>query len=538
MKKIFQIICNKNHRMDCITLLLSLFYYLSIILGRQIMQYDYIPYNNISFWIKNIILIPLLFIALKLLLYYFSYSCKWFVVKTDLRDEMSDKKYFLTCLLKILAVWTIVWLSCFPGLSVYDGGSQLTQYLNGNISTHHPYLHTMFIAFCYNIGKITLHNTSSSFLVVYSILQSVIMALIFAYLLLELKRMKCRKLIRQFLLVWITFFPMNAIMALSTTKDTLFAGFFLLFMLQVVKIYQQKEKYLQSWKNTVTFFSVSFFLCCLRNNAPYVLLFSMPLIVLLLRKKWKKALIICVLLLCTYKVYDGPFLNSMNVTRGDSREALSMLIQPLCRVYNLKKDELSEGDIQNISTIIRGGQVFNYQSHISDPMKCVFDTDSFMDSKMKYIKTFIGLGFKYPDVYSDAFLAMTYGDWYPFEKLPDYNGGRFYYNFPESLAQAGSSSKIRPLAGFLNELIRYSSYLKIPFLCLLFASASCVWILFFLSFYMIYKKEYTKLFLTIPAWLLYITVLLGPVSLYRYVYPIIIIIPVLVVVTFQNTNVI
>ena len=534
-KRVIEIICNKNYRMDFFVLLLSLVYYLFIILGKQIMEKDYIPYTDIAFWIKDIILLPIFYILIKLLFGYLSESYNLFFSSTNIiKNEISDKKFFVFCLTVIIVAWAVVWLACFPGLNTYDGISQLDQYLQGNISTHHPYLHTIFIVFCYYVGRFLFGKSTHSFFIVYSILQASGMALIFAYLLLELKQMNCRKVVRIILLAWIAFFPMNSMMSISSTKDTLFAGTFLLFMIQIVKIYWEKEVYLKSWKNVLAFSVITFLMCSMRNNAPYVFIFSIPFIIVLLKKKWKKSLILFISLLCIYKVYDGPFLDTMNVTRGDSREALSMLIQPLSRVYNLKHEELSEEDIQNITTIIRGGEVFDYHSHISDPMKVVFDTDSFMDSKMKYVKTFMLLGIKYPDVYMDSFLAMTYGDWYPFEELPDYKDGRFYFEFPEALTQEGSGSKIIFLSCFLNQLTRYSSYLKIPGLCLLFATGSSIWVLLFICFNSVYRKEYEKLILSVPVWLLYGTISLGPVSLYRYIYPIVIVIPVLAIVSFQT----
>ena len=65
-----------------------------------------------------------------------------------------------------------------------------------------------------------------------------------------------------------------------------------------------------------------------------------------------------------------------------------------------------------------------------------------------------------------------------------------------------------------------NSYQKLPVISLLFSSGLACWIMLLYIGYVIYAKNYRYLIPVSPVFAAWLVMLLGPVVLYRYVYPI------------------
>ena len=84
------------------------------------------------------------------------------------------------------------------------------------------------------------------------------------------------------------------------------------------------------------------------------------------------------------------------------------------------------------------------------------------------------------------------------------------------------------LSNFYDTLTYKNSYQKIPVISMLFSSGFMIWIVFLYIAWCLYQRKYRYL---VPAGFLvalWLTLLLGPVVLYRYVYPIVMSVPLLI----------
>ena len=246
----------------------------------------------------------------------------------------------------------------------------------------------------------------------------------------------------------------------------------------------------------------------------------------------KRVGLICLFVILAYLLYSGPLMDVMRIPKGDKREAMSMIIQPLARTYREAGDSLSQDEQESIRLLF-GNNVPWYESHISDAAKSQFDSKEFFDDLKKYINLYVDLGLRYPGIYLDAVLANTYGNWYPHEILPDSTCYRMYFEFPTVTAEE-YGSRIPTLYNFLQKLSRDSSYLRIPFLYLMFCTGFVFWIILFLLAEIIIKKQYHKILIFIPFGALFFTILMGPVALFRYTYPLMIGIPLLFGITYED----
>lgn len=495
-----------NIRKLVITIVLAFIYGTCNVFGYDIMTKDTIEYGNIYVWLRIVgwtaVFIVIIYAVEYAIDIYFS---RHSFINATIRT--GSNIFYFVVLGIILICWLPIYATCYPGLGIYDGPCQLME-----MTTHHPVLHTLYIWACRDIASVL---DLSSWLVPYAFIQMIILAASYAYLINCMRRWNWSLIYVCISLVWICLFPMNALMSLASTKDTLFTAFFILILCEVGKS-QHKKEYWMSANCCVRFALLSFLVCAFRNNGVFAFIGIIVLLIIVRRTAWRRILLIGVGVTILFTLYSGPLMRALDIPQGNKREAMSVLIQPLARVYHERKYQLSETEKTQIETLF-GGEPW-YVSHISDAPKSQFQTDEFLNQIQVYTKLFVKLGVCYPDVYLDAWLATTYGNWYPHEILPDQTAYRFYFEFPEISAEEYGTLYPR-LYNFLQTISRGSSYLKIPFMYVIFCTGSVLWLELFLLACVIIHREYYKIAYFIPTIVLFATIMLGPVALFRYTYP-------------------
>ncbi len=510
-------------RRQGILLFLSVIYAFCIVYGNDIMKYDTVEYLSGKTWGRILFWTVIMCIITNLCSFLISKICR---LTADIKiKDFKASHHFGMMWVIILLGWLPVYLACYPGLGIYDGPCQLAE-----ITTHHPLAHTLFI---HGMNMLAQRLGGISWLVPYTIIQMGLLAAAFAYLLTCLKDWGLNSIYIGVVLIWIIFFPMNPLMGTASTKDTIFAVLFLLVVCELIKIIHRGGIYWGKRVNCVRFAFVCCWLCLLRNNGVYVLAAMAPFLMFYTKRYYKRIGLICMSIIVGYYIYAGPLMDVVQIPKGDSREAMTMIVQPLARIYREEgKSSLSQDEKEMIRRLF-GNNTPWYESHISDAAKCQFDSREFLDHITKYMKLYIELGIRYPDVYLDAILANTYGNWYPHEILPDSTCYRMYFEFPEVSAKE-HGSQFPVLYDFLQKLCRESTYLKVPFLYLIFCTGIVSWTILFLLAQIIIRKQYRKILAFVPFGALFLTILLGPVALLRYTYPLMVGIPVLFAIVYWD----
>ncbi len=490
--------------------MLSFIYAICIVLGHDIMLNDTIQYSNITVYVRILLWMFLWDGVINLILVLISYCCKKFdKILFNKKFITSDRKFFLIAYTAIIISWLPTYMACYPGLGIYDGPGQLT-----SVTTHHPIIHTAFIHLCnWIVGVLSW----TSWLIPYAMIQMIFMAGCFSYMLLCFKRWKLSLIYMTAVAIWIALFPMNSLMAITTTKDTFFTGIFILLFCELGKMYFNKN-YWKERENCILFCSICFLLCAFRNNGVIVLIGSVPFFIYQFKSYWKRILLLMITVIMLFGIYNGPIMNMLNIPQGDKKEALTVVIQPLTRTYHYAGETLSLEEKEMIRKIFGGEQEPWYVSHISDAAKSQFDSEEFFNHFNEYITLYIKLGLKYPNIYLDTWLANTYGNWYPHEILPDPTAYRMYFEFPDKSAEE-YGSLLPKYYTFLQDLSRNSSYLQVPGMYLFFCTGIVFWIWSFLFAYFLIRKQYDKIIFCVPSAVLFFTILLGPVALFRYTYP-------------------
>lgn len=245
----------------------------------------------------------------------------------------------------------------------------------------------------------------------YTLFQMIVLAAIFAYAVRCVALLSNRHAPALLALGWFALCPLNNVLAISTTKDTLFCGFVILSISLAVSISRQGRTL-----GRVIALALSTLMALLfRNNAviAFGLLALAGLASLLVRrhrpKRWTVA--VTALPLALYLFVVGPVYSLAGVLPSDTvSESLSVPLQQLARTATLA-DDLGEDDRAFIDELIPGWT--SYQAGISDLVKNTLDEDFLRDNLIRVVQRYVDIGLSHPLTYAESFLMNTYAYWYP-----------------------------------------------------------------------------------------------------------------------------
>ena len=527
-----------NTRLTVLSLLLGTFFSAALVFGSNIIKCDLPMVDTWKTWVLILCAIPLL-ASLVALIFHYMPICNECAKpeKTpklfDKIDALSNRKTFFLCWAFIFIAWLPGLIASYPGIYAYDCVYQLQYYLAEQTSLHHPLISTYLIGFfVWNLGNL-FGNRELAFCL-YSILQMLFLSGAFAAVCAWLKRQKVALLIRVICLGVFMFLPVNAIMSLSGTKDVLFAAFFLMLVLYLIEILREPNWFYNKW-NLTKLILVSFLFVAFRNQGLYVFIVVALLSIIILRKHWKRVLVWLLAFACIYAVYSGPITKLANgVDTSSVREMMSVPCMQLSRAMLYNSYELTDEEKELIETYIPKYLRYQNEQAISDAMKGSFDDERFTENPKEFITLWLQVGLKCPVTYVDAFLRLTIGLWYPDMNYRDSQAYHHYWEYNSTQQNAQNSWVIveretpegmQWLSDFYYALTYSNIYQGIPVLSMFFSSGFICWCMLLFAVWCIYAKKYKYLLVALPMITLWGTLLVGPVVLFRYVYPLAVILP-------------
>ncbi|MCM1175012.1 MAG: DUF6020 family protein [Blautia sp.] len=426
----------------------------------------------------------------------------------------------------ILLCWLPVFLAYYPSVFAYDAEGQLYQVLAHDYSTHHPLLHTLFLGAFFQLGK-NLPGSCSSGMALHSIVQMFLMAVILGYALAVLYREKTSWAMRFLLFLFYALFPANSVLSVSTTKDVLFSGLVLLY---VIKVYQwcggQDKK---SKGFAVRFVLISAAMLLFRNNALYAWICCQPFLFRFAgkRKMLKQYAVIAAATIMLFGMGSAGLKTATAAHSGSPREMLSVPLQQMARTRVMHEEELDDEMRRKLDSYLPSEWVFAaYNPHLADPVK---NRAVIHDDPAGLMKTWARLGLRYPMTYVDAFLDNSLGCWYLADKTHSTiygvgtESGFGYLSTDNREMPAGYEiirhSYLPGFRAFMERIVSDNEYQKIPVVSVLFAPAFYWWMLCVYIAFFLYRREYGMLAPALFPVLYYLTLLLSPTVLVRYMYP-------------------
>lgn len=510
-------------RKTIIIYLISILFSISIIVGTSFSYGS--GFTNI-FYILGLILLSIM--NSPIFAYLFS-KLFYFIENNQIIEskEKINKLEILKIFGIIILLWIPVLLAYYPGIFDYDVHTQLNYVLNNNYSTHHPLIHTVILGFFYNIGKI--FNNYNIGILLYTIIQMIVVALIVSYSVVYLKRKGIPKKIIYLMIGFYAIFPVSSLLAISVTKDIYFSALVLAFIVCLMQIRDVEWKLSPKY---VLLIFVIVLMILFRSNAIYALIIATIFILFLGIKKYKYLLISILISIILFSGIELGLEKIFNAYTKNEKDMLSIPLQQLARVGEMYKSKLSEEEYKEISYYVSPKY---YNQYLSDPIKNHTEISKIRNDYGKFIKIWFKYFIKYPTVYVESFLYNTQGYW----DINDISHSEIYGISKEKRTgylltgtkegyDVIHKSYCEPIESLYENLFTENNYQKIPIISLLCSPALYIWILFIYFMFNIYSKRKDSIVISTFLIGLFITLLVGPTCLIRYVYPFILCVPIII----------
>ena len=319
----------------------------------------------------------------------------------------------------------------------------------------------------------------------------------------------------------------------------------------------KNENYFMQKRNIVLFIIISLLVMYLRNNGLYIVLLTLITLFIILRKKIKRILPVFLSIIIFFFTSKLIIFNALNIKGVDTKEILSFPSQSISRIYKYNYNKLNKKEIKQIEKFYSNkiGEVYN--PILSDNTKNMLNQKYLSEHKKEYIKLNFNLLKKYPKEYFESFVSNSYG---------------YYYvntNYPSIILQKSDSLGIVHKEIF-NNLIIYLVLvfiitiislitlwnlndkknillmaLLLPVILTISKDNALIQLFMNIGIYilitficLIYNiKNKNNILFYIPTIILWLTILLSPVySEFRYLYPLFLLVPLYVSLTFKRID--
>lgn len=500
---------------------LGVIYALFTVLGRELKAYSEL---QSSFWAlagQFVLFAALYTLAAALVFSLFKAQNGRAAKKETLFDRITGNGFVVFVLL--LVCWIPVWLAFWPGHFSADSLTQFDTYYNETPYAHHPLLHTALLGACMTTG-INLHPEGYATwgLAIYCGVQMVLLAACIAYGCWWLRRRGAPVWARLTVTLLFAIGPFYAPWAFCAQKDVLFAALVLVFCLQVVDLWRFGVKPVR----VILFVIIAVLMMLLRNNGVYALALAIPFGIWWAQKgKRVKTAVLLILCAAMYLAVNEGAIYLMEAEKGSRVEMLSVPLQQMARTLREDPDAIELDEDGVLETLYGDTQPAEiYHSQISDPVKWAVDYDALDESIPALLALWAKMLPSHLDTYAEAFLIQNLPYFMPYSDM--------LYNFDMTVHQSEwfpieQHSYLPRLREVYLQYDQTLSFMGIPGTRLLSDTAFFVWLCLAGFLYAIYSRQYgcmTAFAFLIGIW---ITCLLGPVALMRYMLGLFYAVPVL-----------
>ena len=440
--------------------------------------------------------------------------------------------YFLKTYLGLVLTHLPVFLGVYPGFFVYDASDELNAVLTRTFTTHHPLLHVLTMG-----GTVAgVHKATGSWnagIAVYIGLQALLILLVYAYVLTFLYQRGVRRSFRILSFFFFGVFPPVVMFTLCSAKDGLFTAFFLLLLVQLLKLLDEGEAFLHKKLDVALFVIGAAGMLFYRRNAVYAFLVFVFFFGLYAIRKFRRQprelfrlLLLIFLPLLIYEAGNRVLIAATDADDSARQEMLTVPIMQLTRTYAEIPESFSGEEAVLLKKYLPEEALSSYKPRLSDGVKIHFRNDAYHEDPSSFLKLWFSVGKQHPVSYLNAWLLTSYGNWYPFAVINVYEGNTvFTFTYTDSSyfgyeveAPGVRTSFLPAIDRFYRKLSIERFQQEIPVVSLLFAPAFYVWVLAFCALYVFCFGQQKKrvLFFFLPLFAYFLTLLLGPTYLLRY----------------------
>ena len=442
----------------------------------------------------------------------------------------------------MLLCWLPVLLAVYPGFFVYDAQEEWLQVASRNFTTHHPLVHVLLL------GGIVcaVHKVTDSYnlgIACYMTVQMLIVSGCFTYLLVFMRRRKVAKGVRIASLVYFAFFPVIVMFTLCSAKDTIFTAALLMLLLALIDLGSDSGRFFASRNQMALFVLSALAMMLFRKNGVYAFAVMALILLLYVNKKFysgktirdshekaqrpylRKMAVLLAIIFASYFMINSVLILALHAKNEENQEILTVPIQQLARTYKFNPEAFDPEDVAALHAVLPEEALVLYNPKLSDPVKVHFRNNVYAANKTRYAKLWLKIGLRKPLSYINAWLMNSYGFWYPDTVIDVYSGNTvFTFTYDESsyfgyeVEEPGyRDSKIPWLDKAYRKLSLEISQEKVPIYSMLYSPGGIFWGIAFVFAYMLYRKKYHIVVPYLMVLIVWLTVILGPTYLPRYV---------------------
>ncbi|GFI44622.1 hypothetical protein IMSAGC018_02303 [Lachnospiraceae bacterium] len=323
--------------------------------------------------------------------------------------------FFLGIVTSLILCWSPYILTYYPGAVYSDGFVSIDQILKNYLNNHHPIFYTKFVGLFIRFG---LHFGSLNMgIALYTLGQTVIMALVLAYTLLWMHNKNINKLYIILCGLFFAFYPLFPYYAIALWKDTLFSLVLFLFILLQIDVVVSKGMLLNTVKGLVHYSILAIGVMFLRNNGIYIIAFSIVIHLLInfrMLKTLKKFVICAAVMMTATFIIQNPVYESMDLST-EFVENLGIPMQQISAVaaYDGELTQEQEDFLGQIWDLEELGK--KYTPCLADTPKGrvdKFNGEFIENHKKEFLKTWIQVCIQNPKIVTDAFFMENLGFWH------------------------------------------------------------------------------------------------------------------------------
>lgn len=499
----------KNKRLLWCAGIPAAFFALMTVLGTQFRQTGALEW---PLW-QSMALFVLWFLAYGALTYaamaLANRSCSRPVRKETLFGRISGN--FFVVFAVLVLCWLPAWLAFWPGSFSPDSITQFYAYYNEDHSTHHPLLHTLLLGVCMTAGiDASPEGYATGGLALYCGIQLVLTAGGVALAVNWMKRRGVPVWARVTATAIFALNPFYAPWVFYSQKDVLFGVLVLLFCLQLYDLWNEGMKPLRM----LGFIAVAVLMMLMRNNGIYALALLAPFVIWWARRRRICMAAVLAVSMALYLGANTGLMYALDAAEGSKVEILSIPLQQIART--LKEDPSARVlDLEGVlDTLFGEADIAGlYDEQIADPLKWNVDYEVLDENIPALLELWFRMGIDHFDRYVEAFLAQNQPYLLPYAEM--YQTFDFGVQQPEWFP-IEENSYLPGLRAAYEKYAEERIFAGVPGTGLMCDPAFHVWLCiagFALACYRRNQGLMAAFGFLIAVWL---TCLLGPVAIMRY----------------------
>ena len=440
-------------------------------------------------------------------------------------ESLPVGKRRLIVFLFFLLVWGTVLLAVWPGFFVYDAQEEFNQVAQRRFSTHHPLLHVLLLGGIVSAGN-RVFGSYNAGIACYMLFQMAVLACVFVWTM-ELIRKKGAPLwLRAAGTLYFAFFPVIQMYVLCSAKDTLYSAAMLAVTVLLLQGAQEREAFFGSPKRLSLLAVCMAVMALTRHNGLYILILLIPVLAALAgRKRRFKAALFGLAALALALGTNVGLKTAFHAQDSENQEMLTVPIQQLARTWTLSPETFTRQEEETLFSFLPEEALLRYTPKLSDNVKISFNNEAYASDKASFWKLWLSVFRKAPASYLNAWFLTSYGFWYPDAVLDCYEGnvvftftyGDSSYFGSETELPGERNSSLPRLDGLFEKMSLELFQQRMPVLSMLFSPGFLFWAYAAGAGFLIRNRNLRTAAVFLPAGLNWLTVLLGPASLVRYV---------------------